>query len=150
MNGFQRKKMSEKVQIILFKKQSNSLEVLLLQTNKTRGLFWQNITGGVESYDQSLIKTAAREISEETSIVVPVKSINSLEYSYQYFDQNRQINYTEHLFYAIVKNTSKVIISLEHNDFKWVPAKEIRENDFHFKSNFDGFCRAYQVLRDKE
>ena len=142
--------MSEKVQVILFKKQSNSLEVLLLQTNKSRGLFWQNITGGVESYDQTLIKAAAREISEETSIVIPIESINSLEYSYKYFDQNRQINYTEHLFYAVVENTSKVIISLEHNDFKWVPAKEIQESDFRFKSNFDGFSKAYQVLRDKE
>ena len=52
--------MSEKVQVVIFQKIGKSFDVLLLQTNKERGNFWQNITGGVEKSDQGLAQAPKR------------------------------------------------------------------------------------------
>ena len=56
----------QKVQIVIFReKEKTGYDVLLLKTNKRRGSFWQNVTGGVETSDHTLLKAAEREIEEE-------------------------------------------------------------------------------------
>ena len=57
--------MSEKVQVVVFKELNEKVEVLLLQTNQSRGQFWQNITGGKEPKDNSNHDAAKREVKEE-------------------------------------------------------------------------------------
>ncbi|MBF0363624.1 MAG: NUDIX domain-containing protein [Oligoflexia bacterium] len=62
-----------KVQIIVASKN----KVLLLRTNKTRGGFWQNITGSVEKVDENLNQAAFREFSEETGLVLSSVSVST-------------------------------------------------------------------------
>ena len=60
--------MSEKVQVVIFKELNEKVEVLLLQTNQSRGQFWQNITGGKEPKDNSNYDAAKREVKRRLDL----------------------------------------------------------------------------------
>ena len=139
--------MSEKVQVIIFSKVRNSLEVLRLQTNDQRGAFWQNITGGVEPEDNSLLKAAQREVKEETGIeITPVDKIKSINFFFDYHDQSRGITYKEHVFYTLLTNKPTVRISGEHQGYCWKNVNDIIKSDFKFESNHIGFCEALKEV----
>ena len=141
--------MSEKVQVIILSTAENILEVLLLQTNTKRGLFWQNITGGAEDSDPDISHTAKREILEETGLNIPQNQIQSLNYSFSYHDKNRNIRYQEHLFVVVLKAKIKLSISAEHNDYLWKTASKVTSADYGFKSNFDGFLLSLQHVNKR-
>jgi len=50
------------------------LEVLLIERADRPG-FWQSVTGSLDSHDEPLIDTAARELFEETGIVADGSNI---------------------------------------------------------------------------
>ena len=60
---------TRKAQVVIcgYDAQSQSLAYLLMQTNKKRGEFWQNVTGKIES-GETFEQTAIREVTEETGL----------------------------------------------------------------------------------
>ena len=139
--------MLEKVQIVVFKIVKSELMVLLLQTNKARGSFWQNITGGVESFDHTIQEAALREIEEEIGVRLANKQLNSLDYMFEYDNKKRCHHYKEHCFYTIIDDSEKIKISeLEHQSFKWMRANDISNASYRFITNYEAFKRAFQVV----
>lgn len=133
--------MLEKVQIVIFKKINEKLCVLLLQTNEARGKFWQNITGGIEPEDHNNLYAAQREIKEEIGTLLPLNQIESLNQSFEYFDQRRDQDYKEHLFYVFLESELKISLSPEHMNYKWVDVNDISSSSYKFESSF----KAYEL-----
>ena len=138
--------MLEKVQVVILKKDNESYDTLLLQTNQKRGSFWQNITGGVELNDSSIHHAAQREIKEEIGLELEIQKIISLNQHFEYYDQNRDITYKEHFFVAIIPSKANITLSEEHINFKWVNTKFISLSNYKFESSFAALALALKVL----
>lgn len=123
-----------KVQVSVFYcDEQNNKYFLLLKTNKRRGEFWQNITGGVddgEDYEQGAI----RELLEETSI--KVDSLDDMNLEFNFIDQ--WSNNCIEKCYCIKLDTIKpvVIDNSEHSDFKWINFNDIKSDLIKYESNY--------------
>lgn len=110
----------------IFRTIGNELEFLLLKRaiDENYPGIWQMVTGSVQENEKTF-EAALREIKEETGLtpqklwVVP--NVNSF-YSPE---QDRVIMIP--VFAALVNEHSKVIISSEHSEFRWVNKEEAKE-----------------------
>jgi len=131
---------NKKVQVVIFRKQLNSWEVLLLQTNVRRGEFWQNVTGSLEDVDQQIVDGAFREVLEETSMEkTAVLKFSSLPLEYKFRDQ-WQRDVEEFTFCFVVESNAKVKIdSSEHQNYQWIKCDMIKKDHYKYPSNFEVF-----------
>jgi dATP pyrophosphohydrolase len=116
------------------------LEVLLIERADRPG-FWQSVTGSLDTPDEALIDTAARELFEETGIVADGSSIvlrdwhlsNIYEiypvWSHRYAPG--VTHNTEHVFSVCVPRDIAVTLSpREHLDYVWLPYLEAADRCF--------------------
>jgi dATP pyrophosphohydrolase len=110
----------------VFRKTKNGIEFLLLKRSETEIYpgFWQMVSGKIRKNEKAY-KTALREIKEETGLnpkkfwVAP--NVNSF-----YYPEKDYISLLP-VFAALVDSKSKVKLSDEHTEYKWVnPAKAKR------------------------
>ena len=134
MNKETRNPRSKKVQVVVFLKESAENYVLMLQTNKRRGEFWQNITGGVDQ-GESFTEAASRELIEETKIE---SQVNETDLFLKFHDQ-WQKDVTEQVFWATSLTREVEISSDEHQDYKWINIEEISKDSYKYPSNFEAF-----------
>ncbi len=114
-------KKTRKAQVVIvgFNAESQSFCYLLLQTNKKRGEFWQNVTGKIdpgESYEEG----ALREVIEETKLN-PEWIINfiDLKLSHDFIDEKNR-NVHEKAFLCLIDRKFEVTIDPhEHQDYRW-------------------------------
>lgn len=111
------------------------LKILLLERARHPG-YWQSVTGSWEATtDATLAETAAREVFEETGLVVPPDTIADWQRSetYDIFPEWRDryapgvTRNTEHVFSLQVPDIPPFPIRLapeEHRDFCWLPFEE--------------------------
>ncbi len=103
----------------IFRTNGSDLEFLLLKRadNERYPGIWQMVTGSVNENEKAFI-AALREIKEETGLVPKkfwiVPNVNS------FYSPERDIVIMIPVFAAQVSENSKVIISDEHSEFKWV------------------------------
>ncbi|TDJ07420.1 MAG: NUDIX domain-containing protein [Deltaproteobacteria bacterium] len=130
----------KKVQIVIIDCSHKGPKALLLQTNKKRGEFWQNVTGSVEG-DETFFLGARRELEEETGI----KSSNlfDLNFNFKFKDRHGK-EVVEQVFVALLEHTpTKIKLDPhEHQDFKWKTLDAITADDFKFPTNFEAFVKA--------
>jgi 8-oxo-dGTP pyrophosphatase MutT (NUDIX family) len=127
------RKIKQKVQIVI----STSKEILLLQLNEERGSFWQNATGSVEK-NEEYIEGARRELLEETGIESPV---NELPMQICFHDRWGQ-DVVEKVFHCLLPKKVKIILSEEHQKFKWVPFKSLTPDHYEFLNHFQAALLA--------
>lgn len=103
----------------MFRIKDGNLEFLLLKRaeNEIYPGIWQMVTGSVKQNEPGY-RAALREIREETGLV-PVKfwvvpHINS------FYSAERDSVCMVPVFAALLENNSKVIISSEHSEYKWL------------------------------
>ena len=129
------------------------LQVLLLERALHAG-FWQSVTGSQEG-DESLVETAAREVGEETGIVVSPDSIKDWQLTnvFEIFAEWRHryapgvTHNTEHVFSLQVPAGQLVTISPgEHRDYCWLPVREAAEKCFSW-SNRDAILMLAERIR---
>lgn len=125
-----------KVQVSVFYcDEQNNKYFLLLKTNKRRGEFWQNITGGVddgESYEQG----ALRELLEETSIEIKVEHLKDMNLEFKFVDQ-WQNDCTEKCYCVKLDSIRSVVLDQsEHCDFKWINFNDIKNDLIKYDSNY--------------
>jgi dihydroneopterin triphosphate diphosphatase len=118
---------NKKVQVIIFKNLKDPL-FLLLKTNQGEKSFWQGVTGGVEDTDSSIEEAAIREVSEELSIKItdlkgPIHSYKFKTSHPDYIGQEME----EFCFYSEVPENTEIILSDEHQEFKWLSFKEAHD-----------------------
>ena len=124
-------KIPESVLVVIHTPQ---LDVLIIE-RADRPDFWQSVTGSKDHLDEPLIETAAREVGEETGIVVGTDDVPASAL----FDWQHQIEYeiypvwrhryaegvtrnTEHWFSLEVPSGVEVTLSpREHTAYLWLP-----------------------------
>ena len=140
-------KKRNKVQVVILFMGTTIYELLLLRTNKERGSFWQNVTGGVEKKDHDIMAAAAREVKEEVGL--EAKELIDLKQQTTFQDRWKT-NVTEHLFLAIFSQKQKVGITIdpnEHQEFKLIPINMVAKKNYQFLSNYDGFTESMNYLK---
>ncbi|MGK0367930.1 MAG: 8-oxo-dGTP pyrophosphatase MutT (NUDIX family) [Thermoproteota archaeon] len=136
----------KKVQTVIFAKHNNKYYGLLLQTNKLRKEFWQNVTGSVDLNEE--IKDAAlREAVEETGLSEEfILKFEQIDLNFQFLDQWDK-NIEEFCFFILCSKQFTVKIDRsEHQDFKWEELSVINESSFKFESNFQAFEKAKEKI----
>lgn len=131
---------SKKVQVVVFRKHEDNLFVLLLLTNEKSGAFWQNITGSVEA-EEDFVEGAKRELHEETQIIADVFDTH---YEFSFHTRwNKDV--VERCFYCFTTHDS-IVLSDEHQDYKWANVKELKNESFKFETNFIAFQKALACI----
>lgn len=140
---------TRKAQVVIcgYDAQSQSLAYLLMQTNRKRGQFWQNVTGKIdpgESYEDG----ALREVVEETGLKAEsVVHLIDLKISHDFIDQrNRDVH--ENAYLLIVDRLYKVKIDPhEHQDHRW--EKEISRASVMHAGNWEALAKARMIMSEE-
>lgn len=113
----------------------DQLEIL---TVKARTGDWEFPKGGVEGSEE-LQQTALREAKEELSVSdMRIVDGFSTSYSYSFYWEGNPVDKTVHLYLAELFDP-EVQLSDEHNNYKWLPPEEAREQVSH-----DGMVNALE------
>jgi 8-oxo-dGTP pyrophosphatase MutT (NUDIX family) len=108
------------VEAIIFRRNSNRIEYLLLKRLPERNGFWQPVTGGVEE-GETLTEALRREIREETEIENLVRVIEDIYY-FEFSDPNLN---KEYVFGVEVASTEVVVLDgEEHSEYRWCSIKD--------------------------
>ena len=117
---------SNLVEAHVFRKTKNGIEFLMLKRSENEiypGL-WQMVSGKIRKGEKAY-ETALREIKEETGLT-PKKfwtapNVNS------FYDPGKDYISILPVFAALVDSKSKVKISNEHSEFKWVKSGKVKK-----------------------
>jgi len=108
------------VEAIIFRRNSNRIEYLLLKRLPERNGFWQPVTGGVEE-GETLTRALRREIREETGIENLVRVIEDIYY-FEFSDPNLN---KEYVYGVEVASTETVVLDRkEHSEYRWCGIKD--------------------------
>lgn len=139
-------KKTRKAQVVIcgYDARSQSLSYLLLQTNKKRGEYWQNVTGKIdegESYEEG----ALREVIEETKLDPRwIVNIIDLNLSHEFID-DRKRDVHEKSFLILVDRVFKVTIDPhEHMNHRW--EKNLSRNVVKHLGNFEALEKAARII----
>ncbi|MFA5729790.1 MAG: NUDIX pyrophosphatase [Candidatus Paceibacterota bacterium] len=135
-------KTNKQVEIIIFKKVEKELFFLILKRSPRKGGFWQPITGGIEE-KETFEEAATREIGEEIGVISGIKLID-IGYSFEFFDHGE--NHFEKVFAVEVKPETKIVISEEHTEFKWVSGQVAIDQFLKYEKNKEGFKNLIKFL----
>ena len=130
-------KIPESVLVVIH---SPGLEVLLIERADKPG-FWQSVTGSLDTPDEALCATAARELFEETGIVADGTAIRLRDWGlsniYEIYPLWRGryapgvTHNTEHVFSVQVARDVRVTLSArEHLRYVWLPYLEAADRCF--------------------
>jgi len=133
---------NKQVEVIIFKKEGKELLFLILKRNPQKGGFWQPITGGIEE-KETFEEAATREIGEEIGVISGIKLID-IGYSFEFFDHGE--NHFEKVFAVEVKPETKITISEEHTEFKWVSVQVAIDQFLKYEKNKEGFIKLIEFL----
>ena len=140
------------VLVVIYK--SNG-EVLLIE-RADKANFWQSVTGSVDSIDEDLRVTAAREVLEETGIDVqslPAGSLQDMDHQIEYeiYPQWRHryapgvTRNTEHWFSLLVPDNTQVQLApREHVAYEWLPFAEAAKKCFS-PSNGEALLKLFSA-----
>lgn len=108
---------------------TRALDVLLLERADHPG-FWQSVTGSLESEEEALRATCAREVAEETGLQAAPGAFDDwqLENNYEIYPQWRHryapgvTHNVEHVFGLVVEHPFAAILApREHRASRWLP-----------------------------
>jgi len=120
-------KIKQKVQIVVTADDA----VLLLRLNEERGGFWQNATGSVEKNEQ-FFEAAARELLEETGVDSALQDL-PMEIT---FHDRWGFNVVEKIFHCRLLKKTKIKLSEEHQDYKWVSFQALKSSNYEYETHY--------------
>lgn len=128
-------KIKRKVEIwIYYQKANKKIKILLLKTKRSRGFYWQPVTGSVEK-KESLKNAALRESVEETGLKFTEKP-RRIGFVFQYKDKRGDL-IEEHVFSILIKSRKKK-----------KPKIKIDPNE-HVQSRWTSIPKAFLLLKYK-
>ena len=119
-------KISQKA--ILFDNDGKILTIRRTETAPTWSLHW-DLPGGALDYGEDIKYGIAREIKEETGL--DIQDLSVMDVISRLKDKEEEsltaIRYLVTICYTARPITTKVVLSHEHNDFKWVTPDEFQQ-----------------------
>ncbi|MGB5892532.1 MAG: NUDIX domain-containing protein [Ignavibacteriaceae bacterium] len=116
---------SNLIETHIFRETENGIEFLLLKRAEDQiyPAVWQMVSGKIKESEKAF-ETALRELKEETNLT-PLKMWVAPKVNSFYSSQTDSICLIP-VFAVQVKKDSKVIISDEHSEYKWVTPNEAK------------------------
>jgi dATP pyrophosphohydrolase len=116
---------SNLVEVHIFREIENGIEFLLLKRAEDQiyPAVWQMVSGKIKENEKAF-ETSLRELKEETNLT-PLKMWIAPKVNSFYSSQSDSICLIP-VFAVQVKKDSKVIISNEHSEYKWVTSDEAK------------------------
>ena len=117
---------SNLIETHIFRETDNGIEFLLLKRaeNQIYPSVWQMVSGKIKDNEKAF-ETSLRELKEETNLV-PLKMWVTPKVNSFYSSQTDSICLIP-VFAVLVKKDSRVIISNEHSEYKWVTPAEAKK-----------------------
>ena len=142
----ERKTKKAQVVIAVNDQERHSFTFLLLQTNKRRGQFWQNVTGKVEN-EETFEEGALREAIEETGLnIESIIDFIDLELTHEFIDQHKR-SVEEKSFLLILDRTWNVVLDPnEHSQYKWVDINEINHGVVKYPGNYEALEKSIKTI----
>lgn len=108
--------------VVCRKNKTGELDILVLKRVKSRGGFWQTVTGGIH-IGENLLQAAKRELGEELSVSVKEVTYTGFTYS---FMATKDFRLHEYVCFTVLsyKQSLGVKISDEHDEYKWLTPKD--------------------------
>ncbi len=132
-------KMKRKVQVVIVQqdKQKKLFSLLLLKTNKQRGEFWQNVTGGVDKGEE-FRQAALREVFEETNLKEQnIKELTKIN-EFKFYSQNWNYEAQEEVYFLLTEKKWELKIDpSEHSEFNWYNLFDFPKELIKYKSNVE-------------
>jgi len=135
---------NNQAEIIVFKKKEKELLFLILKRIPKRGGFWQPITGGLEN-DETFEEAAKRETREEIGFIGEISLID-IDYSFNFSYNNNE--YFEKVFGLEISPESKIILSEEHSEYKWVNGQAAIDKFLKYPGNKEGFKKLMELINN--
>lgn len=104
-----------------------------------------DVPGGQMQGGQTVKENLLREIQEETGLTVKIGCIFSVNESHPIIAGEER--YIVRMFFTCVAQTSKVILSQDHDDAIWIDPKEFR--DYNIIPNLIPVFEAYLQINKK-
>lgn len=116
---------SNLIEAHIFRESESGIEFLLLKRAKDQiySAVWQMVSGKIKENEKAF-ETSLRELREETNLT-PLKMWIAPKVNSFYSSQSDSICLIP-VFAVQVKKDSKVIISDEHSEYKWVTSDEAK------------------------
>ena len=131
------------VEAIIFRRNSNTIEYLLLKRLPDRNGFWQPVTGGLEE-GETRTEALRREIEEETGIKNLIRVIEDL---YYFEFSNPNLN-QEYVYGVEVSSTEEVVLDgREHSEYRWCGIKDALQL-LYWKENKEALEKLNKILED--
>ena len=110
-----------KVQGVMYAKNNDDVRYLIIKRCEADGGFWQGVTVTLEE-GEMLKECLIREIKEEIGIN-DIKNISELKQTLQWSKKSGFI-ITEYVYAVELNVDAKVILSEEHDDYRWCDFEE--------------------------
>jgi 8-oxo-dGTP pyrophosphatase MutT (NUDIX family) len=129
------------VEAIIFRRNGNVIEYLLLKRPPERNGFWQPVTGGVEE-GETRDEALQREIMEETGVRNIVAVIEDL-YHFEFSDPNLN---QEYVYGVEVSSSEEIVLDpKEHSEYRWCSLQEALQL-LHWKENKEALRKLNTTL----
>ena len=133
-------KVKESIECWIFNQMTQKVLLLHVPISKDSSVpFWQPITGGVEG-NESPLKACVREVVEETGLIINERNLIG-------WKETIRVNIKKSLFLGII-NDSDIIISEEHDEYKWVSPKNI-SSSLYWDSNRKTWGKIQTIIHSK-
>jgi 8-oxo-dGTP pyrophosphatase MutT (NUDIX family) len=135
--------MRNQIEAIIFRKNNQEIEYLLLKRTQKKGGFWQPVTGGVEEKERER-EAVIREVKEETGVEEILAIIEDVHYF-----KLEENGIDEFVFGVEVSPEAEISIEKniypEHDEFKWCNFEEAL-NLLKWPGNKEGLKKLNEKL----
>lgn len=108
--------------------------------------FKPDLPGGLVDPGESERNAVAREINEETGIIVDQPEL-IMVYSRTQFIASENKSVTKHLFIVRLSNKPDVKLSWEHSEYNWVPLGDLQTKELRsFYDEAIKYCFSHNML----
>ncbi|MEK5040342.1 NUDIX hydrolase [Sporosarcina sp. FSL K6-3457] len=139
-------KVKESIECWIFNQVTRKILLLHVPISKDSSVsFWQPITGGIEE-KESPLEACVREVAEETGLIINEQ--NLIGWKEIIHVNLPTLNIKKNLFLGII-NDSEIIISGEHDEYKWVSPKSVL-GSLYWDSNRETWGNIQTLIHNKD